>query len=182
MIGRPFFYGAGYGVLALVGVSAIAWALINEPRPRLIWNASESAPVGLYRVVHRAPLRGELALVSPTGATAQLIERRSYLRPETPLLKRVAAQTGDETCRHETLVFVNGVALAEALKVDSMGRPMPAWSGCLTLQDGEIFLLNEHPKSLDGRYFGMTELNDVVGVAQPVWLRQKALQDSSESE
>lgn len=178
MIGRPFFYG----VLALTGVGAIAWTVTNDPRPRLIWNASESAPIGLYRVVYRAPLRGELALVSPTNAAAQLIESRTYLPPETPLLKRVAAQTGDRICRHGTQIFVNGALLAQALKVDSRGRPMPAWSGCLTLQDGEIFLLNGHPKSLDGRYFGKTDLSSVIGVAQPVWLRQKASQDSSESE
>lgn len=182
MIGRPFFYRAGYGVLALAGVGAIAWALTNDPRPRLVWNASESAPAGLYRVVYRAPLRGELALVSPAGAAAKLIESRTYLPPETPLLKRVAAQTGDEICHNETRIFVNGVLFAQALKVDSMGRPMPVWSGCLTLQDGEIFLLNDNPKSLDGRYFGTADLKDVVGVAQPVWLRQRTSQDPPESE
>ena len=182
MIGRPFFYVASYGVLALAGVGAIAWAVTNDPRPRLIWNTSESAPIGLYRVVYRAPLRGEMALVSPAGAAAKLIESRTYLPPKTPLLKRVAAQTGDEICRHETQVFVNGVILAQALKVDSIGRPMPAWSGCFTLQDGEIFLLNDHPKSLDGRYFGTADLKDVVGVAQPVWLKQKTSQDPRESE
>ena len=182
MIGRPFFYGAGYGALALVGAGAITWALTNDPRPRLIWNASESAPIGLYSVVYRAPSRGEIALALPAGAAAQLIGSRSYLPPETPLLKRVAAQKGDEICRHETQVFVNGVALAEALKVDSRGRPMPAWSGCLKLQDGEIFLLNDHPNSLDGRYFGATDLKTILGVAQPIWLRQKISQSPSESE
>lgn len=182
MIGRPFFYGAGYSVLTLAGVGAIAWAVTNDPRPRLIWNASESAPIGLYSIAYHAPSRGEVALVSPAGKAAQLIESRSYLPPQTPLLKHVAAQTGDEICRDETQVFVNGVALAEALKVDSMGRPMPAWSGCLTLQDGEIFLLNDHPKSLDGRYFGTTDLKDIAGVAQPVWLRRKTLKARPESE
>ncbi|MGE0409859.1 MAG: S26 family signal peptidase, partial [Amphiplicatus sp.] len=46
-----------------------------------------------------------------------------------------------------------------------------AWSGCFTLRSDEIFLLNDPENSLDGRYFGATELNDVIGVARAVWVR-----------
>jgi type IV secretory pathway protease TraF len=29
--------------------------------------------------------------------------------------------------------------------------------------------LNAHPRSLDGRYFGPTEAQDIAGTALPVW-------------
>lgn len=40
------------------------------------------------------------------------------------------------------------------------------------LGEGEIFLLNDHPYSLDGRYFGATDIDDILGVAVPIWTYQ----------
>ncbi|MGX9182124.1 hypothetical protein [Mesorhizobium sp. BHbdii] len=45
---------------AIIGLGVTALA---EPSPRLVWNASASAPVGLYRVAAAAPARGDLVLV-----------------------------------------------------------------------------------------------------------------------
>src|SRR3546814_4921719 len=52
---------------AAVGLAALAWAAFVQPLPRLIYNPSDSVPVGWYRVQpldHRAaslprPLRSE---------------------------------------------------------------------------------------------------------------------------
>jgi type IV secretory pathway protease TraF len=42
-----------------------------SPRPRLMWNASASAPVGLYRLVSDTrPRLGELVAIMPPTATA----------------------------------------------------------------------------------------------------------------
>ena len=55
--------------------------------------------------------------------------------------------------RARSLVTVNGVVAAEARDRDSRGAALPVWSGCRILGNDEIFLLNRHPDSLDGRYF-----------------------------
>lgn len=81
------------------------------------------------------------------------------------MIKQVAGVVGDEICRKGTLISINGRPAASALAQDSLDRSLPVWQGCHTLKDSEVFLLNPHPRSLDGRYFGMTETSDLDGVA-----------------
>lgn len=153
-----------------IGLLLIAMAVAFPPK--LVWNASESAPVGLYLIRNRPPVLGEFALIVPSELVAAFIEERGYLPPETPLIKRIAALSGDEICRDGKAIFINKIHVADTQKTDSLGRDMPRWNGCFTLKSGEVFLLNDHEKSLDGRYFGATKLNDVIGVAVPLWVRE----------
>jgi len=44
------------------------------------------------------------------------------------------------------------------------------------LRPAEIFLLNNHPNSFDGRYFGAIESQYVIGVATPLWVRTNSLE------
>ena len=153
-------------------IAALGFSAFIHVTPRIVWNASKSAPIGFYRIDCRVPQMGEFALVKPSGDAAKLISARGYLPVYTPLIKRVSAQQGDEICRDNERVFVNGKHAADALRVDSMGRAMPRCSGCFTLQDDELFLLNAHEQSLDGRYFGATNIGDVIGVAIPVFVKE----------
>lgn len=160
----------------LVGAAAIfllSIAMAVEFAPRLVWNATPSAPIGLYLVKYKAPVIGDYMLVNASGDAKELIDEREYLPRDTPLLKRVAALSGAEICRENALIYVDGVHVAGALAVDSSGRDLPQWSGCITLQSDELFLLNDHQKSLDGRYFGATKAPQIVGVAQPLFVREQ---------
>ena len=100
-----------------------------------------------------------------------LIVERGYLPSDVPVLKRIAASNGDEICRHDAEISINGAPVATALSKDSEGRSLPVWSGCRVLNDHEILLLNDHPRSLDGRYFGPTDKAFVIGRAQLLWGR-----------
>lgn len=163
--------------LLIIGGAACAGllaALVMEFAPRFVWNGSASAPKGLYFIERGTPRRGEFALVAPRKEIALFIEKRRYLPPETPLVKRVAAADSDEICRENETIFINEEAVATALLRDSMGRDMPRWSGCFTLGPDEFFLLNDHPKSLDGRYFGAMSGDEIAGVARPIWTRDNA--------
>jgi type IV secretory pathway protease TraF len=65
-------------------------AALVPPRPRLIWNASASVPLGLYAVAPAEKLhRGELAVVDPPPEIADLFAERGYLPRGVPLLKFV---------------------------------------------------------------------------------------------
>lgn len=161
----------------LVGAAAIVLlsiAMAVEFAPRLVWNATPSAPIGLYLVTYKAPVIGEYVLVNASGDAKKLIDERDYLPPDTPLVKRVAALSGAETCRENAKIYIDGVHVADALAVDSSGRDMPVWSGCFTLQSAELFLLNDHQKSLDGRYFGAIKASQIVGVARPLFVRESS--------
>lgn len=157
---------------AIISIVVLIAAMTMEFAPRLIWNATPSAPIGLYRIEQNPPVIGDFVLVSPSGHAAELIKNRRYLSPDIPLLKRVAAMSGDEICRECERIFINKFHVAEALYFDSNGREMPRWSGCFVPQSDEVFLLNDHEKSLDGRYFGATKRDQIIGVAIPVFIRR----------
>lgn len=157
-----------------ISIGALGLAIAHEFSPRLVWNASASAPIGFYRIKAGAhPKMGEFVLVEPEPALEKFITERGYLPPKIPLIKRVAALSGDEVCRHDQAIFVAKIHVADALVFDSAGRKMPVWSGCVTLTSDEIFLLNAPESSLDGRYFGATKMSSVIGVAIPVLVWEK---------
>ena len=67
------------------------------------------------------------------------------------------------------MISINGDTVASAHLVDASGRVLPDWAGCMCLSETDAFLLNAHPDSLDGRYFGATKLEDLDGVALPLF-------------
>lgn len=156
----------------LAGIAALGATILAPPSPRLVWNVSPSAPTGLYVVAPGASLRrGDMAVARmPTPARA-LAAARHYLPANVPLVKRVAAIPGDTVCAAGTDVLVNGRRVARRRAHDGRGRPMPAWQGCITLQDGTLLLLMDAPDSFDGRYFGPTHARDILGRARLIWAR-----------
>lgn len=157
-------------VATLIG--AVAATIACPPRPRLVWNASASAPIGLYAVAGKAAIRsGDLVIARTPSAVRDLAARRHYIPANVPLVKRVAASPGDSVCALGQEIFVNGRWIGERLAADARGRAMPWWSGCVVLPDGALFLLMEKPASFDGRYFGPTSTRDVIGKAIPLWVR-----------
>lgn len=155
-------------ILAATAVASIALtgASVVSNDDKFIWNRTESAPTGLYWCLDRAPEKQEWAVVSAGAPSSIWIAERNYLAPGWPIIKRVAGVAGDKICRHGTMVKINNKRVATAMARDGEGRALPAWSGCFILAPNEFFLLNDHPKSLDGRYFGATKKEDVSGAAR----------------
>ena len=149
----------------------MAATIIRPPRPLLVWNASASSPMGLYRVTRARGVRaGDMAIAWAPAVARRLAAQRHYLPANVPLVKRVAASGGDRVCAAGEVVFVNGRFLALRRLSDGAGRPMPWWNGCRQLEDGELFLLaSGSADSFDGRYFGITGPQDVVGRARLLW-------------
>lgn len=153
----------------------LMWAPVDLPLPTLlVWNASTSAPIGLYRVNPFAPVRtGDRVVVHPPAQAATFLAARGYLPRGVPLIKTVAALAPSRVCRNGSAVSVNSRVLASARLTDRRGRRLPAWSGCKNLAAGEVFLLTaEAPDSLDGRYFGPTSKASIRGVARPIRVRR----------
>ncbi len=157
--------------LAFVAVCAIASTFPRDREPLLVWNASASAPIGLYAVRTLGALAiADLVVARPPEPLAEWLAARGYLPKGALLIKRVAALPGQKVCRTDFTISVDGSAVAEANARDHAGRDLPRWSGCFVLGYGEVFLLNwDHPASLDGRYFGALPIDSIVGRAQPIW-------------
>lgn len=160
-------------LLALSGIAlaALLAPALHAPGLRLVWNASASLPVGLYRIERSAPVRtGDIALVRPTPALESFMAERRYVERHVPLLKPVAAVAGATVCRTGLNVTIDARRVTTALPRDRFGRPLPRWSRCRTLSADELFLIApDSAASFDSRYFGPVTRAQVIGRALPVW-------------
>jgi conjugative transfer signal peptidase TraF len=151
----------------------IGASLILRPLPRLVWNASASAPEGLYLVSPQAPLAvGDFVVARIPARYRRLAAIRRYLPANLPLVKQIAGGAGDQVCALGRAIFLNGLWLAERRVRDGAGRPMPVWQGCVRLGPDDYFLLMAaQSRSFDGRYFGVTRRRDILGRARLLWAR-----------
>lgn len=153
-------------------IAVLAATILLPPRPRFLWNVSASAPVGLYAIGGRGYIAaGDMVVARVPARWRRLAAARHYIPINVPLVKRVVAEPGDSVCALGQEIFVNGRWVAERHAGDGRGRPMPRWSGCVTLRSGALFLLMDSPDSFDGRYFGPTARGDVIGSAKALWTR-----------
>jgi conjugative transfer signal peptidase TraF len=152
--------------------SALATSATLVPTPRLVWNASASAPIGFYWRIAGAPALGDLVLARAPLWARKLAAERAYLPLNVPIIKRVAAVAGHVVCASGDAISIDGRVVAYRRPADRMGRPLPKWEGCETLGAGEVFLLmTDTPASFDGRYFGVTGRHDIIGRLVPFWTR-----------
>ena len=169
---RRFYLRATAIAASLFGASFVAVAAF-DPVPRLIWNASASAPIGLYSIEPlAAPPHSALVAVTPPAPLAQWLAKRGYLGEHVPLLKHIAARPGQRVCRIGSVVSVDGRPVVVARERDRLGRQLPVWQGCRTLRSGQLLMLNPgHADSMDGRYFGPLPASTVLGRAIPILTR-----------
>ncbi|MUT24293.1 S26 family signal peptidase [Mesorhizobium japonicum] len=177
---RPFLRMIGSGLrrvrarktiaIATIGLSLLGFTTFAKPTPWLVWNASASAPIGLYRIAAGTPALGDLVLVRPPDYVAYLAAQRGYLPGNVALVKRLAALPGEHVCAFHDAIIIGGDIVARRLKIDAQGRPLPWWNGCRALTKDEVFLLgNETNRSFDSRYFGAVPAANVIGRLVPLW-------------
>ena len=144
------------GVLVLAAVVSTRWVRLN---------LSPSVPLGVYRLERLAPplARGTLVILSPPASI------RPWWRSLASLLKPVAAVAGEEVCGVGGELFVHGEWYGP-IYTEADGKPLPHLDGCQVVPEGTVFLASTQPKSLDGRYFGVTPIADLTARAVPLWI------------
>jgi conjugative transfer signal peptidase TraF len=161
------------GILLTTSAATVGLALtafIDMPK-KLVWNASASIPLGLYTITLADHLKvGDRVAIDPPEAIASFLAERGYLPRGVPLLKTVAAQSGQRVCRIGSKIIIDGIAIGEARERDRLGRELPFWQGCRNIGTDEIFLMNAAvADSFDGRYFGPIAATAIIGKALPFW-------------
>jgi type IV secretory pathway protease TraF len=126
----------------------------GKPRPWLVWNATASTPIGLYRVARTDTFAvGDLVIAIPPEPVASFLADRGFLPRGVPLIKRVLALSRQTVCRSGLVITIGGFAIGTAREHDRCGQPLPDWQGCRIIENDKVFLMNpDEPASLDGRY------------------------------
>ena len=80
--------------------AVVVLSTVGADQHRYVWNASESVPVGLYRLQPVGNLFvTELVAVQPPEPLATFLADSGYLPLGVPMLKRVLALPGQTVCR-----------------------------------------------------------------------------------
>jgi type IV secretory pathway protease TraF len=162
---------AGYVIVTHLAVFTAAVSALVPASPRLIWNATASAPTGLYALHTIRHLHvHELVAVRPPKRIARYLAEAGFLPRGVLLLKQVSALPPSTVCRLGNTITIDQIAIGAAKTRDHLGRPLPRWQGCHRLRSDEVFLMNPAvATSLDGRYFGPLPVTAIVAEAVPFW-------------
>lgn len=162
-------------ILAMLGAAGTLLSSIKGAPPSYIWNASQSVPIGLYRLQPAERLTvTELVAIQPPEPLASFLDLNGYLPHGIPMLKRVLALPGQTVCRTGLTISVDSIEMGQARDHDARGQPLPAWQGCRVVGSGEVFVMNwQSEDSLDGRYFGPIPASAIIGQALPVWTKEQ---------
>lgn len=152
---------------AAFGVALVVLSFAPKP-PALVWNTTPSVPLGIYSIDRSSPRLGDIIVLAPKGQILDALQRLLNWPAGRLLLKPLAARQGDDVCRRDHALAINGRVEAAALEDGSDGRSLPRWEGCRRLEAGELFLLSDHARSFDSRYFGPALEEDVLGIARPL--------------
>jgi type IV secretory pathway protease TraF len=162
--------------VALVLATLLVATIASKPLPLIIWNASDSVPIGWYWIEKRQPKIGEIAVVKPPDWVRLYASSRGYLPEKIWLLKPVSAMSGAAVCRFGIFVFVDGKLVARTKIFDSQRRILPVWKGCRVLKFDEVFLLARPRNSFDSRYFGPVKRDLIIGTALRIRLPLREIQ------
>jgi conjugative transfer signal peptidase TraF len=143
-----------FGVLVLAAVVSTRWVRVN---------VSPSTPLGLYRLAAVAPPLAHGTLVVLPVPPAVRFWHSAWL----PLLKPIAALPGDLVCTSDAGLWIEGQAYGPVYP-EAGGAPLPRLQGCVRVPAGAVFLASPAPRSLDGRYFGMTPVSTITARAMPL--------------
>lgn len=158
---KPVFVAS----LSLLGVALIALSSVQR-RPLLIYNLSQSAAPGWYRISPQIEYdRGDMVAVSLPKWAETLAVERGYLPPKVPILKTIQAVEGDRYCVTSASISVENKSPIPILQTDSKSRVMPALPrGCRRVQAGHVLLFSTRvPSSFDSRYFGEVNAQKIIG-------------------
>jgi conjugative transfer signal peptidase TraF len=148
-------------------------------RAGLRFNVDESMPLGAYWFTPGPVTRGEIVQSCLPAALAQYALRRRYLVvggscPDglVPVVKALAATSADRIVISGSGVTIDGRAwpMSAVRRTDSAGRPLGLRlpPGRYTCPADQVFLMGEHPRSWDSRYWGCVPRATVAGRWVPI--------------
>jgi conjugative transfer signal peptidase TraF len=163
-------------VLILLAIPTAALACLYKAGYRQ--NLTESQPPGIYRLTDNP--NDPLVSFCPTGTASSITTTRGYRAQawgcpdgHAPMLKPVAAKTGDTVLLSKAGIYVNGILLPNTRRYqqDNLHRPLfPLPDGKYVVKPGTLWVLSSYNQlSYDSRYFGPISIAQVVRHAHLVY-------------
>ena len=159
-------------IAGILLVAGIALSVQYLDRPLLVYNATQSAPIGFYRVLPVADYqRDDLVLFAPPAHVRALVQARRWLPKNGYLMKPIAALSGDFVCTDSARLTINHEDYGAIREQDSEGRPLPHVDYCQATATGSVYLANRgQANSFDSRYFGPIAATAIIGRVEPLWI------------
>ena len=85
------------------------------------------------------------------------------------LLKKVGCATGQRLTVNNDEYYCDGNYLGRALTQDSKGNRLPQFIFNGFVPAGSLFMVGNHPRSYDSKYFGFIHADSVLKKAYPIW-------------
>ncbi len=142
-------------------------------------NTTGSYPRGIYWMTNDPITKGSLVIFCPTdSAVFHMAKERGYINagfcPGSTgyMIKKILATNHDRVEMTTAGVFVNGRLLpnSKPMDMDLEGQPLsPIRVNITALDEHSVLLMSDYsPKSFDGRYFGLIEESQIIGVVRPI--------------
>jgi conjugative transfer signal peptidase TraF len=176
-ITKPVFHPKRAGIVLVLTVPPLL-LLLAFYNAGFRWARTPSLPPGIYRLTSNPA--DPLVSFCPEGNVSKVSTERHY-REEAwtcpdhfaPLLKPIAARSGDVVKVTKNGISVNGLALpnTRSYPYDRQHLPMNPWpEGTYIVQPGTIWVLSTYNSaSYDSRYFGPISERLILNHAHPVW-------------
>ena len=84
-------------------------------------------------------------------------------------IKMVGCSPGDKLTTFAGSFSCEGVFLGTALTKDGKGNILPQFSFNGAVPPNKYFMIGQHPRSYDSRYFGFIDARDILYKAVPLW-------------
>jgi conjugative transfer signal peptidase TraF len=154
---------------AAISLTVLLLAIVAGRFKLVLWNVSPSEPPGVYVRTGDAPARGRIIAFRVPAAAFPYADRHLATLHRRPVLKAVAAVSGDVVCTTSGLLVINGRRMGPIQTLDNEGARLPRWRGCGVLPKGEVFVFSDRiPNSFDSRYYGPVATRDIVSVYRRV--------------
>lgn len=100
-----------------------------------------------------------------------LLQVQPGLNPAIELMIKKAGCLPQEQLESDaqSRFFCKGSFLGQALPTDSTGKALPRFSFNGPVPEGKLFMVGEHPRSFDSKYFGFINAQDILHKALPLW-------------
>jgi conjugative transfer signal peptidase TraF len=142
---------------------------------KIVRNTTDSLPHGIYYITSRANLNyGDIVCFAVPTHVERIVYGRGWLNEGNIMMKKVAAMPGDRICSDGSKFTITSADKTKAGAIrpaDRQGRPLPAFKYCGVIEKNLLFVGSAtDPQSFDSRYFGLVQIQEVIGVAKPLWI------------